>query len=167
MTIAAFADYELVELGSTYLTSSVWGEVEVMALTTEVVEVMEDAFPLGIREIKWLHEDCDPIGCVLPFKLGTVFLRPSNILHPMDITSTTLHELAHMFVEQCGHHHRRGSEYHCQAWVEAVQFLTVLFGVRYGRFFSTDSIDRAICFLYSLINLNNLHTYIIKYVLHI
>ena len=142
MATAAFANYELEELGSTYLTSSVWREVEVMALTKEVVEVMEDAFALGIHEIKWLCEDCDLTGCVLPFKLGTIFLRPSNILHPMDIISTTLHELAHVFVEQCGHHHRRGSESHCQAWVASH---SVIWG-KIWAIFSSDSIERAICF---------------------
>ena len=64
----------------------------------------------------------------------TVFLRASGILHPMDVISTVLHELAHVFVEVSGHHHRKGSELHCIAWVEATQFLTVLFGVRYGFF---------------------------------
>ena len=126
-----FCQHQLDESGSMSLTSSSWGDVKAMTLATEVVEIMNHALQLGLQEIKWLRDDSEMMGCVLPFMLDTIFLRASGVLHPLDMISTVLHELAHIYVEKCGHHHKKGSQSHCQAWVEATQFLTVLFGVRY------------------------------------
>ena len=123
-----YCQYNLEEFGSLSLTSSEWGEVKVMQLITEVVHVMDAALELQIKEIAWLREDSKLVGCILPFMLDVIFVKPANVLHPLDAVSTVIHELAHIYVEQCGHKHK-GSESHCMAWEKTTRYLTVIFGV--------------------------------------
>ena len=124
-----YCQYNLEEFGSLSLTSSEWGEVKVMQLITEVVHVMDAALELQMNEIAWWREDSKLVGCILPFMLDVILVKPANVLHPLDAVSTVIHELAHIYVEQCGHKHK-GLESHCMAWEKATRYLTVIFGVR-------------------------------------
>ena len=79
-----FCQYKLEEFGATSLTSARWGDMNVMALVTEVIEVMDHALGLGIQDMKWLREDSQLTGCILPFDLETIFVKASNVLLPLD-----------------------------------------------------------------------------------
>ena len=115
--------HQLDQLGYMTLPPTVWDELRVMTLVTELVHLIGSF--VEVKKVEWLREDVRAVGCVLPFMTDTIFIRASNLLHPLDAIGTTLHELGHVFVRRCGHFHRPG-ESHCEAWKDATKLLTVL-----------------------------------------
>ena len=115
--------HQLDQLGYMTLPPTVWDELRVMTLVTELVHLIGSF--VEVKKVEWLREDVRAVGCVLPFMTDTVFIRAANLLHPLDAIGTTLHELGHVFVRGCGHFHRPG-ESHCEAWKDATKLLTVL-----------------------------------------
>ena len=105
------------------IAPTVWDELRVMTLVTELVHLIGSF--VEVKKVEWLREDVRAVGCVLPFMTDTIFIRAANLLHPLDAIGTTLHELGHVFVRRCGHFHRPG-ESHCEAWKDATKLLTVL-----------------------------------------
>ena len=120
--------HELDTVGTMTLPKSTWGEVRVRALVTALVHVLSTVIKLGVKEVQWLRHDYPAVGCVLPYRKHTIFIKAMNVLHPLDVVGTTIHEMAHHMVSRCGHHHESGDK-HCKSWEDAAKYLTVLLRV--------------------------------------
>ena len=123
-----YCQYQLDTLGSMSIPRFTWGEIEVMNLVTALVHLLNAVLPLGVTEVRWLRSDYQAVGCVLPFRKETIFVKAMHVLHPLDVVATTIHEIAHHMVQRCGHNHELGGS-HCKAWADATRFLTVLLWV--------------------------------------
>lgn len=125
--------HQLEKTGEVQLTPSAWPESRVKKLVLEVVDLM-DKIVKKETKVKWLCKDAKVVGCVFPFCLDTIYIKPTLILHPCDVISTVLHELGHVFVHRMNHtvHAPSEDKMHCSAWKDAVRFLTVLFGVSFS-----------------------------------
>ena len=115
--------HQLDQMGYMTLAPSVWDELRVMALVTELVHALEGF--LWEKKVEWLRADVPAAGCFLPFITGTIFIKAAKVLHPLDAISTTLHELGHVLERRCRHVHRPGQT-HCEAWKDATKLLTAL-----------------------------------------
>ena len=115
--------HQLDTLGYMTLPPTIWDELRVMALVTQLVEAIGNF--VEVKNVQWLREDVRSVGCVLLFMTDTIFIRPGKLLHPLDAIGTTLHELGHVFVRRCRHYHRPGQS-HCEAWRDATKLLTEL-----------------------------------------
>ena len=115
--------HQLDQVGYMTLAPSVWDELRVMTLVTELLHAL--AGFLGVKKVEWLQEDLPAVGCFLPFVTDTIFVRAAKVLHPLDAISTTLHELGHVLVRHCRHVHSL-YQIHCEAWKDATKLLTAL-----------------------------------------
>ena len=123
-----YCQHQLDTLGTMTIPRFRCGEAEVMNLVTALVHLLNAVLPLGVTTVCWLQMDFQAVGCVLPFRKDTIFVKAANVLHPLEVVATTIHELAHHMVQRCGHNHEIG-ESHCKAWDDATRYLTVLLWV--------------------------------------
>lgn len=99
----------------------------VKVLVEDVVKVMSPF--LGLREtaveVRYLDRASMVAGCVGHYN-KTININPFRVINPMDAIATTLHELAHLKLNDLNHYFCKS---HCLAWKECVQTYTHLFTV--------------------------------------
>ena len=109
-----------------------WPAARVAELINEVVMVMDPLLKLEhpVR-VCYLAKDVERAGMTLRSHPDMIFISPFGVINPMDVVSTTIHELAHLKIIELDHF---CGDDHCVVWRECARMLTRAFAVSFQRF---------------------------------
>ena len=119
-------------------SKGVWDVDMARTLAMEVVDVLQPHLKLrgdACVSVKELKAEIVSAGLCAPGVTDAIFLQLHRVENPLQLITTTIHELAHLVCKDVGHH-TIACDPHCAVWVKAAQMLT-------SAFSSSVAVDRA------------------------
>ena len=106
-----------------------WPAVRVGRLIDEVVTVMVPVLKLRHRvRVCYLTRDIQDAGMTSRNHPDMICINPFGVINPMDVVSTTIHELAHLKMFELNHF---CNDDHCVVWRECARMFTRAFAVSF------------------------------------